>query len=259
MTDESIERICTKCGETKPLKDYNNAKGGKYGKKAECKECASKRRKITYDKSKQKGAFDYPINSVKVCNICKIEKVLTEFTPSKQKKYGRESTCKACMAIRGRKHRLENKEACLERERTYREGHREKLRTYGASWWDKNAEKIKENRRNRYKHNASFRLRRNFLRYVRAKIRLGAAWISWDELFDFTLEQLMAQLESMFKPGMSWENYGVWQVDHIRPISSFDIKAVNDSSFKECWSLSNLQPLWSTENQTKSAKIMVQL
>lgn len=38
-------------------------------------------------------------------------------------------------------------------------------------------------------------------------------------------EELKAHLESQFKPGMTWDNYGFgsgkWVIDHIRPISNF--------------------------------------
>ena len=35
---------------------------------------------------------------------------------------------------------------------------------------------------------------------------------------------LIEYLESQFKEGMSWENYGVkgWHIDHIKPCASFD-------------------------------------
>jgi hypothetical protein len=47
---------------------------------------------------------------------------------------------------------------------------------------------------------------------------------------------------------MSWENWDEWHIDHIIPISKFeketDPKIVN--------SLSNLQPLWASDNIRKS-------
>lgn len=46
---------------------------------------------------------------------------------------------------------------------------------------------------------------------------------------------------------MSWDNYGSWHIDHIKPISKFQkntpIKVVNN--------LDNLQPLWAIENLRK--------
>lgn len=70
----------------------------------------------------------------------------------------------------------------------------------------------------------------------------------------FTLEGLMNHLESLFQPGMSWDNYGDWHIDHIKPESSFDYSSYEDLEFKECWCLSNLQPLWKIDNLKKGAK-----
>ena len=72
--------------------------------------------------------------------------------------------------------------------------------------------------------------------------------------FPFTLDQLMDHLSSLFQSGMSWDNYGEWQIDHIRPESSFNYSSRQDPEFLLCWSLSNLQPLWAIDNQKKGAK-----
>lgn len=77
---------------------------------------------------------------------------------------------------------------------------------------------------------------------------------------NFSIPQLMVHLESKWQPGMSWENYGrkrgvrCWHVDHIIPDTWFDYSSPSDLSFKECWSLDNLQPKWEDENLRKSNK-----
>jgi hypothetical protein len=68
----------------------------------------------------------------------------------------------------------------------------------------------------------------------------------------YTIEQLKKHLESKFSPGMSWENYGRWHVDHIRPCASFDL--ADEDQFAECWALENLQPLWAADNVRKGAR-----
>ena len=53
---------------------------------------------------------------------------------------------------------------------------------------------------------------------------------------------------------MDWNNYGrVWEIDHKKPIASFNINSYEDEDFKECWSLSNLRPLSSHENRSRGA------
>ena len=66
----------------------------------------------------------------------------------------------------------------------------------------------------------------------------------------YTSNELKIHLESLFKDGMSWENYGKWHVDHIRPIVSFDKNELPSIVN----SLSNLQPLWAYENLLKGSK-----
>jgi hypothetical protein len=44
---------------------------------------------------------------------------------------------------------------------------------------------------------------------------------------------------------MSWENYGEWHIDHIRPLSSFE----PDTPVSIVCALDNLQPLWATTRE----------
>lgn len=68
------------------------------------------------------------------------------------------------------------------------------------------------------------------------------------ELLGYTPSILRSHLESLFTPGMNWENHGrgrgKWNIDHIRPINTFPV----GTSFSEINALSNIRPLWSEEN-----------
>jgi hypothetical protein len=68
----------------------------------------------------------------------------------------------------------------------------------------------------------------------------------------YSVEDLKNHLESKFESDMSWDNYGKWHIDHIIPDSWFKYNSTNDQSFKESWSLENLQPLWAQDNLSKS-------
>jgi hypothetical protein len=91
------------------------------------------------------------------------------------------------------------------------------------------------------------------------------------DILGYTPEQFVIHMESLFEPWMSWDNWGMynpntwddfdsstwtWQIDHIKPISSFDIKTVEDPWLNKCWALENLRPFSSKENIFKSNKII---
>ena len=75
-----------------------------------------------------------------------------------------------------------------------------------------------------------------------------------------SVPELQTHLESKFESGMSWDNYGrktgirCWNIDHITPDSWFLYESPDDPSFKACWSLDNLQPMWEDDNIKKSNK-----
>ena len=71
------------------------------------------------------------------------------------------------------------------------------------------------------------------------------------DLVGCDFEFLKKHLESQFQPGMSWDNYGKWEVDHIIPLAS----AINEEDLKKLCRYENLQPLWALENRTKQKKI----
>ena len=57
----------------------------------------------------------------------------------------------------------------------------------------------------------------------------------------------MEHLENLFKPDMTWLNYGEWHIDHIVPLAS----AKSYSEIIELHALENLQPLWAEDNRRK--------
>lgn len=68
----------------------------------------------------------------------------------------------------------------------------------------------------------------------------------------YTKEQLVKHIEKQFSHGMSWGNYGDWHIDHIHPVSAFISAGETDPAVINA--LTNLQPLWASENIRKSAK-----
>ena len=67
-----------------------------------------------------------------------------------------------------------------------------------------------------------------------------------DEL-GYSSLQLKEHIESLWIEGMSWENYGEWEIDHIKPLTKWE----KTSLPSEVNALSNLQPLWKEDNIKK--------
>ncbi len=79
--------------------------------------------------------------------------------------------------------------------------------------------------------------------------------MSWELLVGYTIIDLKKHLEKQFTDGMTWENYGKWHIDHVKPICKFNINSVDCEDFKTCWSLDNLQPLWAIDNLKKGGNL----
>jgi 5-methylcytosine-specific restriction endonuclease McrA len=75
------------------------------------------------------------------------------------------------------------------------------------------------------------------------------------DLLGYSVAELRQHLERQFQSGMNWENYGLWHVDHIIPLSAHNFRTADDFDFKRAWALSNLRPLWARENQIKGKRL----
>lgn len=101
------------------------------------------------------------------------------------------------------------------------------------------------------------RVRSSIKANIGARLRArnsGKNYTSTFSMLPYTFEELIDRLESQFQEGMSWKNYGEWEIDHIKPDSWFDYKSYNDKGFTDSWALENLQPLWKSDNASKSNK-----
>ena len=78
---------------------------------------------------------------------------------------------------------------------------------------------------------------------------------SYSKLIGCSIGEFDEYIKSKFKEGMSIDNYGEWELDHIYPVSKFDF--TKEDEFFRCFNYKNIQPLWKTENRKKYNKIMV--
>ncbi len=152
-----------------------------------------------------------------------------------------------------KKYYLENAEKFKIYFENYRKNNSEKVKESYKKWKLNNPERHKEANK---KYRQNNKLKWNFDISIWRTIR-DKNGHCWEELVNFTLQDLKEYLEKLWKPGMSWDNYGKfgWEIDHIIPISLWEFDSYNDREFKQCWALCNLQPLWVEENKKKKARI----
>jgi len=72
-----------------------------------------------------------------------------------------------------------------------------------------------------------------------------------EELLGTDFETVKNHVESLFIEGMTWNNHGEWEIDHIKPMAS----ANTEEELRKLCHFTNLQPLWKSENRQKSDKI----
>ncbi len=157
-----------------------------------------------------------------------------------------------------KKYREKNKIKLSKKHSEWSDKNKEKLKQYRKEWREKNVDRVRKNKREyektRKSNNPTYKLISNFRTAIYQVLKENNIIKNkhYFEVLNYSQQELISHLESKFKEGMSWDNYGKWHVDHIRPISSFNIKEIGDEEFMMCWGLNNLQPLWSHENLKKS-------
>jgi len=112
----------------------------------------------------------------------------------------------------------------------------------------------------RRKKDPNFKLRTNirsrltsFFRTISSELsNTGTKQVSAIRDLGCTTEELVRHFESKFTPGMSWENYGLWHVDHIKALATFDM--ADPKQRKMAVHYTNLQPLWAKDNLSKGKR-----
>lgn len=85
-------------------------------------------------------------------------------------------------------------------------------------------------------------------------IKHGEKLILWEKKVGYSIDELKNHLEKQFKDGMTWNKFmnAEIHIDHIVPVSLFNYKTIEENSFKLCWQLDNLRPLWKGQNLRKN-------
>lgn len=225
-------------------------------------------------------------NGLQVCTKCKRALPRESFWADKRVVRGTQSRCKECMGARyrgwaeknhdaRRKTNLgwagRNREKIKALNRKYHEANRGRLAAHSKKYREENREAISKQRRAQYRKRREiiiarvgaymkrrrredpvFRARANLRTRLTEALRRNSKSAKTMDLVGCTLPRLRAHLESLFAPGMSWDNYGKWHIDHIMPCASFDL--LDPAQQRECFHYTNLQPLWAEDNIRKRDK-----
>jgi hypothetical protein len=167
---------------------------------------------------------------------------------------GYEPWCKNCKKIHRKTYYEENKQKELEYQKNYSKQHTKEhsewMKKYRKLYPEK-VSKWKKSYRDRNKNNPTYRMNHSMGCNLRHALKRKKNSRHWETIVGYTTEDLIKHLESKFTEGMTWENYGKWHIDHIIPKSKFLFIDDMDPKFRQCWALSNLQPLWAEDNILK--------
>lgn len=156
----------------------------------------------------------------------------------------------------------ETKKRKSENHKKWSENNREYLIEYHKKWRTENVDKWRKTKRdyekNRKDSDPLYKLIANFRTAIWTVLKESNVdkYGHYFDVLQYSPEELINHLEKQFKDDMTWDNYGIWHVDHKLPITSFDIQEMGDEEFMKCWSLDNLQPMWGEENIRKSNKVL---
>jgi endogenous inhibitor of DNA gyrase (YacG/DUF329 family) len=119
-----------------------------------------------------------------------------------------------------------------------------------------NKDKIKITKRyymnNRRATDINFRLACNIRARVSRAMVSNFKESSLSEYLGCSIPELKVYLESKFQSGMTWDNYGKWEIDHIYPLAKADL--TDKEVFLQVCGYKNLQPLWKLDNKLKKDK-----
>jgi hypothetical protein len=163
----------------------------------------------------------------------------------------RSYTHKGRLVIKGKCKKCEN-----ERMKNYYARKNQDIKKQRKEFHKENPNNRKNQIEKLFKKRPTFKILRSISRRIRKSINDIK---NWKSIIDFNEETLKEWLEYNFlidwDLGMTLENHGtVWEIDHVKPISSFDLTKKNEQKLAFSWK--NTVPRLCSDNKKKSNKIM---
>jgi hypothetical protein len=172
---------------------------------------------------------------------------------------GFRARCKPCEAITSKERGRTPSPNAKNNSRKWYDAHKDVQRARAKKWAADNPEKRSKSRKleeEKAKANPRRMLHKRMNRRIRHALKAPKRRRSWCKILGYSAAELKQCIERQFTRGMTWEKFlkGEIHIDHIRPVASFTFSNMDDEGFKECFAMTNLRPLWSADNHSKSGK-----
>jgi hypothetical protein len=144
--------------------------------------------------------------------------------------------------------------------RAWRSNNIERHRAYHIEYERRYLDRRRELHNEKQATDPQYRLRRTLRSNLHRALGSNRKGGSAVRLLGCSVAQLRRHLEAQWVFGMTWDNFGrltdgrdTWQIDHIRPLSSFDL--TDTEQLSEACHYTNLAPLWAIDNRRKANKV----
>ena len=192
------------------------------------------------------------------CVGCSVEKPLDAFAKDGRRSRGRVSRCRECQKAYFAAYYAKNRDAIAGRTAAYQRENKQIQQAAKKRWQSRNREAHLASRRKWHagKFETDIEYRLNFIARGALRRTLEAARRNNRQMgsakLPYSPAQLKARIEMNFCPGMNWDNYGEWHIDHRAPIARLVRRGVVDPAVINA--LSNLVPLWAEDNLRKGKR-----
>jgi len=234
-----MKKTCSKCQEEKNECEFYKDKRHKDGLCSRCKECMNQRQKeynAKPENKERKKEYDAKPEN-------KERKKEYDARPENKEKHNQ--------SVRKYATKPENKERKKQNNKEYNARPENKIKT-------------NQQRKERCQTDFCYKLRKCISNAIWKGLKKNYGSKRGSSILSklpYSMQELKQHIENLWESWMNWENHGpydpnrkTWQIDHIKPHSSFHYENMDCEEFKKCWALSNLRPLESLANIKKGNK-----
>jgi hypothetical protein len=239
-------KICKKCQINKSLEEYGDNKNNQDKKSIYCKDCERVRGKEYRDKNRDK--VNESAKKWRKNNPEKYQKTIEKYleknpnmsSKERSKIYRQNEDYRKKINIKRKEYYKNNLDKEREISKKYYHKNKEKLRRENNQW-----------KNNKRKTDGFYRMKINLRHRLRDYLIGESRGKRTKDIVGLDKVEFKLYIQSKFVEGMSWDNYGKWHLDHIKPLC----QAKDNEEALLLNHYTNLQPLWAEDNLRKNRKI----